>query len=90
MLTAAEARELSGPTADEYLKEIEVFIRKAATEKQRSVIIRKNPYASWLYDEKDTPAEARIAIKKLQEAGYIVSLYYVELQFVDMGLEIAW
>ncbi len=90
MITAAEARELAGPTAEEYLKEIEVFIRDAATKKQRAVIIRKNPYAGWLYDEKDTPPEAKIAIKKLKDAGYSVSLYYVELQFVDMGLEISW
>ena len=90
MLTAAEARELAGPTAEEYLKEIEVFIRDAATKKQRSVTIRKNPYAGWLYNEKDMPLEAKIAVKKLRDAGYSVSLHYMELQFVDMGLEISW
>ncbi|MHB1630650.1 MAG: hypothetical protein ACYCQL_00335 [Acidithiobacillus sp.] len=90
MMTATEARELAGPNADEYLKEIEVYIREAATRKERSVIIRKNPYASWLYDERDMSPEARIAVNKLREAGYTVLLYYVELQFVDMGLEIEW
>ena len=90
MINAAEARELAGPTAEEYLKEIEVLIRDAATKKQRSVIIRKKPYAGWLYDEKDTPQEAKIALQQLRGAGYSVSLHYVELQFVDMGLEISW
>ncbi len=90
MITAAEARELAGPTAEEYLKEIEVFVRDAATKKQRSVTLRKNPYAGWLYDEKNMPPEAKIAIKKLKDAGYSVFLYYVELQLVDMGLEISW
>ena len=90
MITAAEARELAGPTAEEYLKEIEVFIRDAATKKQRSITIRKNPYSGWLYNEKDTPPEAKIAIQQLRDAGYSVSLYYMELQFVDIGLEISW
>ena len=81
---------MAGPIAEEYLKEIEVFIRDAATKKQRSVTIQKNPYASWLYSEKDMSPEAKIAVKKLRDAGYSVSLYYVELQFVDMGLEISW
>ena len=90
MITAAEARDLAGPTAEEYLKEIEAFIREAATKKQRSVTIRKNPYAGWLYNEKNTPPEAKMAVKKLIDAGYSVTLYYVELQFVDMGLEISW
>ncbi len=90
MITAAEARELAGPTAEEYLKEIEVFIREAATKKQRSVVIRKNPYAGWLYDEKDASVEAKLVIKQLRDVGYSVSLHYVELQFVDMGLKISW
>ena len=90
MITAAEARELAGLNADEYLKEIEVFIREAATKKQRSVIIRESPYASWLYNDRDMPYEAQIALNKLSEAGYTVSLHYLELQFVDMGLKIEW
>ena len=90
MITAKEAQEIAGPTADEYLKEIEVFILEAAKNKQRSVVIKKNPYASWLYDEKSTPPEARIAIRKLRDSGYTVSLYYEELQLVYMGLKIAW
>ena len=90
MITAAEARELPGHTPEEYLKEIEVFIRNAAPKKQRSVVIRKNPYAGWLYDEKNMPPEAKIVIKKLKDAGYSVSLYYDVLQTENMGLEISW
>ncbi len=96
MITAAEARELAGPTAEEYLKEIEVFIRDAAIKKQRSVTIRKHPYAGWLYDEKGMAPEAKIAIQKLKDAGYSVSPHYVsphyveELQFAERGLEISW
>lgn len=90
MITAEEARNLSGPSAEDYLAEIDPFIRKAASEKQRSVIIRKKPYAGWLYDEKDMAPEARRALGLLRAAGYTVSLYYAELQLVDMGLEIEW
>ena len=90
MLTAEEARNLSGPSAENYLKEIEPYIQKAASAKERFVIIRKNPYAGWLYDEKDLSPEARRAVGMLRDAGYKLSLYYIELQFVDMGLQIDW
>ena len=90
MITAEEARQLSGPSAEDYLNELDPLIRKAAINKEREIIIRKNPYAEWLYDEKDLSPEARRAVGLLRDAGYKLSLYYVELQFVDMGLQIEW
>ena len=90
MITAQEARELSGPTAEDYLVEIDKCIQNAANKQERSVIMRSEPYARWLYNESKLSAEPKLAIKKLRDAGFTVSLYYAEYQFVDMGLQIQW
>lgn len=90
MITAKEAQEMSGPSADYYLEFIENKIKSAANTKSKSVTIRDEPYAHWLYSEKDcTPAE-KGAIKALRDNGFKLKLYYSESQFVDMGLEIHW
>lgn len=89
MISATQARELSGPGAEDYLKIIEDKIRSAAENKGRELIIRDEPYASWLYGN-DRPVVAKAVIRELDKAGFSVSLYYVEMQFVDMGLWIKW
>jgi predicted ABC-type ATPase len=90
IITAHEARELAVPTPEEYLRILDDKIREAAARKERCVIIRDNPFASWLYDEKTLSKDAKSVLSELKAAGYTVSLHYLELQFVDMGLEIAW
>lgn len=89
MITATEARALAGPAPEEYLAFIESQIREAAKGKQREVIIRSEPYASWLYGRNLTDAAYKV-IEELKHKGFEVSLHYQELQFVDMGLKIEW
>jgi len=90
MITAKEARDLAGPTWQEYLQFIEARIKEAAKNKKREVLIRENPYASWLYKESDLSDEPKKAVKELRALGFEVSLYYQENQFVDIALWIKW
>ena len=89
MITATEARELAGPGIEEHLAFIESKIRTSAETKKREVVIREEPYASWLYSS-DRPASAKKVCDALEKNGFKVSLYYHEYQFVDMGLKIEW
>ena len=55
MITAKEARILSGNDEEEYkelLSTIETRIKAAAANESSSLIIRDKPYAYWLYSEK--------------------------------------
>lgn len=91
MITAKEAKELSGPSAEYYLDFIEVKIREAAVNKGKKVTIRENPYAKWLYSEKDMSPAEKSAINTLKDNGFSVSLYYCEHSMaVDMGLVVSW
>lgn len=90
MITAKQAREISGPSSKDYLLFIEGKIKSAAESKGKSVTIRDEPYARWLYSEKENTQAAKEAIKCLRENGFQLKLYYKEMQFVDMGLEISW
>jgi hypothetical protein len=91
MITAQQARELAGPSVDEYLEHISSLIEKEAKEKRHELIIRSEPYGSWLYPSYEkAPKVAKDVINKLNSNGFQVSLYYQELQFVDMGLWIKW
>ena len=78
ILTAAQAREISGPSAEDYLDTIEQHIRK------------DEPFARWLYGSNELAAESRKAIDALKAAGYAVDLFYQESQFVDMALRVKW
>ena len=90
MITAKEAKALSGPTMEDYLKEIEPKIKASAEKGGREVLIRSEPYARWLYNEQSLTGAQKQTVEKLRELGYELSLYYKELQFVDMGLIIKW
>ena len=90
MITAAEARELSGPGAEDYVAAIEKYIRREAANKLHEVLIRDEPYAYWLYHEDKLSAEPKKALKMLRDAGFTVSLYYRESQFADIALHIQW
>lgn len=91
MITAKEAAELSGPSAEDYLAFLESKIVEAAKKKCREVTIRENPYAYWLYDSSECPREVAKAITTLREKGYKLELYYQEHSIaVDMALVIKW
>ena len=90
MITAEQARLLSGPSTEEHLEVISRRIEEAAKSGKREVILREVEYAHWLYNEKDMSDVTKQVIEKLRKNGFEVKLYYNELQFVDMGLWIKW
>jgi hypothetical protein len=89
MITAKEASQLSGPSAEDYLNHIDKMIREAAKNKARQIMIRDEPYARWLYGQ---PAgEAKLVLDTLKKNGYTVEHYYKEHSIaVDMALVIKW
>ena len=93
MITADEAKSLSGKTADEFLKDLEEAIRIAAEKGSRELSLRMKPYADWAYslnDEKVLKPEERKVLKVLRDNGFSVTRYYNEGQFVDIALIISW
>lgn len=91
LITAKEARALSGPTVDEHLARLSKTIETAAREGKQFVIIRSEPYDRWLYNGNPSgnSIEGKV-ITALTLAGYKVGFFYEERQFVDMGLKISW
>jgi hypothetical protein len=93
-LTAAQAKQLAGPSVDEKVDAILVAIEKIATNKGRQL------RAGYDYDQdKDlwvsggyTPTpEWKEATKILEKLGYDVDFYYNDgSQFVDMYTIIRW
>lgn len=91
MITAAEARALSGPGVDEYISMLDLKIRDAAERKeQKFIILRADPFARWMYPKRPTEGVAAEVITRLEKAGFKVTLHYEEKQFVDLGLRIDW
>lgn len=91
MITAKEAREMSGPSAEDYLKFIEKKIIEAADKKAKSVTIRDEPYCMFLYSEKNNSQEINKAIKILRDNGFQLKMHYQEMSIaVDMGLIVEW
>lgn len=89
IITAEEARELTGPSTEECLEIIDKHIRQAAQDKKTSLILRDKPFCDWLYEE--TSEKGKLIIEKLKLAGYKVELHYIDgRQFTDYGLKISW
>ena len=91
MITAAEARELAGPTFEERvageLEHAYAKIHEAAKNKRRSVNLVNEFWTRGGYNS--TP-EYKAAVKKLEEFGYKVWFHYEELQFVNMYTVVEW
>lgn len=86
--TAAMAREIAGPTAEEIADGACAHIRKAAEEKKREIIIRDG---FWGGNDAYSQTELyRAACKCLKDRGFSTSLHYVESQFVDIGTKVTW
>lgn len=90
LITAAEAYDIAHPKYDEYIDFINKRITEAAQNGRAEVVIRENEYAYWLYEEKKMTADQKKIVEELRDNGFTVDLYYQELQFVDIGLRIAW
>lgn len=91
MITAHEARELSGPTVKQHLEILNKYIEDSAKQGNQFVIIRKEPYNLWMYSDKDFRGVAKDTVVHVQCLGYKVSQYYQDgNNFVDCGLKISW
>lgn len=89
MITAKEAAQMAGPSAQDYIDFIESEIKTAANNKARSIMLRSEPYARWLYSKPDAEAQAAMDILKMN--GYKLEHYYKEHSIaVDMALVIKW
>lgn len=86
MITAAEARELAGPTIRERVEALEPLIRAAAEKKQREIIL----HDWWANVGYERGAAWKEAEKILKEFGYTLDFFYEELQFVNMYAIVRW
>jgi len=87
MISAAEARELAGPTAQEQVDAIEPLIREAAENKKRSVRLHGK---FWAHEGYEKTAKYKEASEILKDLDYKVSFFYEELQFVNMYTIVEW
>ena len=91
MITAHEAKELSGPSVKQHLEVLNKYIEDAAKLGNSFVIVRKEPYATWMYSDKEFKGVAKDTVVHMQCLGYKISQYYNDgSQFADYGLKISW
>jgi len=93
MITAKEARNISGPTAAEAVDEIEPLIREQAKKKERSLLIRDSVLGGgvWVHGGYETSPLWKDCKQLLLDLGYTVEFYYNEGSMaVDMGTKIGW
>jgi len=85
-ITAQQARELAGPTAQERVDEVYPLIRKAAEEKKRVVVLHE----WWADAGYGGTKDWKEACDILRKDGYTVEFFYEERQFVDMYTVVKW
>ena len=85
-ITAQEARNLAGPTAQERVNEVYPKIREAAEKGKRYV----NLHDWWANAGYSKTNEYKQACMILEGDGYKVSFFYEERQFVDMYTVVEW
>lgn len=86
-ITAKEAKELAGPTIEEYVDEVFDKIRTAATTKKREIRL-KNEF--WVEGGYGRTQDWVKACKLLTDEGFEVEFFYEELQFVNMYTVVKW
>lgn len=87
MITAQQARELSGPTSEEYALFFEEAIKDAAAKGERQICKYHGQLENEAYSRTKKWGDFVAYMKSL---GYDASLYYYEGQFVDMRINISW
>lgn len=85
--TAAEARELAGPTVEEIVNDAIEEIKKAAQNKKRSLRLNSD---FWTKGGYSTTPDWLKAVKLLEGLGYDVKYHYEERQFVDHYTLVSW
>jgi len=86
-ITAAQARELAGPTIEERVAEVYPMIRAAASKGMRAIWMGTGFWAQEGYSNSTIFKEA---CDILRNDGFHVKFYYEQRQFVDMGTEVSW
>lgn len=86
-LTAAQARELAGPTIDDHVAAALVVIKTNAEAKKRKAALHDDFWVRGGYGSTD---EWNAAVKQLTDLGYHVWFFYQESQFVDMYTVVEW
>lgn len=87
MISATEARQISGPTPEEHCQFFDEHIRKAAAEKKREVTVYHGQLENEAYGHTDV---WKLFVEAMRKHGFEASLYYYEGQFVDMRITIKW
>lgn len=88
MITASEARKLSGKTIPEYALDFEDDIKKAASRKERMILKYHGELENEAYSR--TKVWTKFVEYMKDELGFQVELHYEERQFVDMRIKISW
>lgn len=90
-LTAAQARDIAGPTAEERLEmrldEALNAVREAAEKKKREIALHGDFWANGGYGQ---TADWIAACNGLRALGYEVDFFYEERQFVNMYTIVKW
>jgi hypothetical protein len=87
MITAQQARELSGPTSEEYALFFEEAIKEAAAKGERKICKYHGTLENAAYSHTKKWTDF---VEYMKTLGYSVSLFYEERQFVDMRINISW
>lgn len=87
MITAKEARELSGPTVEDHLAEAHAAIRKAAENKKREVALHSS---FWVNEGYKGTKDWHKAKNNLTDLGFTVEFFYEERQFVNAYTKVSW
>lgn len=93
MITANQARELNPKgRIEEYKSFLEKRIREAALSGNDYVLIREEPYSSWLGTGQKLDDMAAVEVlKELRQNGFSVNYFqYDGSQFSDYGIKISW
>lgn len=86
-MTAAQARELAGPTIDERVDAALVDIRAAAEKNQREIALHGD---FWVHGGYNSKPDYKAACAILEKLGYTVTFFYEERQFVNMYTVVKW
>lgn len=86
-ITAAQARELAGPTVQERVDAVYPLIEQAAKSKKRGVHLHDDFWTNGGYQQTE---DWKAAVELLKKDGYNVRFFYEERQFVDMYTIVEW
>lgn len=87
MITAEEARKLSGKTVEELAFDFNDIIKKAAMEQKRTVLHYHGELENEAYSH---TKKWNDFVSYMNNLGYQVEFHYEERQFVDMRIRISW